>query len=429
MKSRIELANSLGADMQVSTREEENVEVCEFAGNLLLAEYDSAGPFKGFSIVPYCYDVDEETGTAYGLVRNLFDPQMELNKSKSLEIEYLAQSTAPGVTAEEDSITDRDQFSDELRRAGGIAIVKKNALSEGRVVDRVPSPPSQAVMSRMQGAMDLLNEVSTIPSAANLTAGEQMQAGVTVSLRYNKARQSVSDPFAHHELAQKQVVEKVCQAIVSSMPESQMNAILGKGGQYVIENGRVIELTDNPQAGQPQQPGMPQQPAKVPKAMANIRDLRTMKWSLDMEFTSENSTLRQLELGVLMQLVQANVPVDPEVLVERATNSRSVRERLKAYVEKAQRAQSEGQSAEAAAMQQQNQQFAQIEMAKVQENQRHNQMTERLTEQDNQIKAKLKHLEIWEKADENEKARMMDMARFAIESQNRQRQAANGGMR
>lgn len=200
-KERVEQAQFMGMPVEWSERTEEVTLVCEFAGTTMLGEYEQAGPFEGFSIVSSCYDIDEEVGTAYGLIRNLFDPQQELNKSKSLEIEYLAQSTAPGVIAEEDAITDTESFSDEMKRAGGVALVKKGALQEGRVQDRNITPPSAMVAQRMQGAMELLSEVSTIPSASNLTAAEHAQAGVSVALRYHKSRQAVSSPFSHHESA------------------------------------------------------------------------------------------------------------------------------------------------------------------------------------------------------------------------------------
>ena len=427
---RVKEAVAIGAPVNLIEEEREIVEVCEFVGDTLLAEYDEAGPFKGFSIVPYCYDVDEETGTAYGPIRNLFDPQMELNKSASLEIEYMAQATAPGVTAEEDTISDEEAFSAQRRLAGGISLVKKDALVEGRVQERPTSQPSAAVMARKQGAMELLSEISAIPSVSNLTAAEHMQSGVTVAIRYNKSRQTVSDPFAHFEGAQKLIVEKVVEAITSSMPDDQIAAILGKNGRFQVEQGMVIEMGENPRSGQgqpqgmPGMPGMPQQPEMVPQARAQLRDLRGMKWSLDLEYTSENSTLRMMELEILMQLVGAGVDVDPEVLVERATNSRSVRERLKTYVEKAQQARAEGQQAQAAMMEKQNQQFAQIEMAKATETKRHNTMTEMSTLNDQQIKERLKHLEIWEKADETEKVRLFNMAKFAVQQTDQRAQQA-----
>jgi len=430
-KERVELAQAMGMGISVLEKRVEVVKVCEFAGMTLLAEYESAGPFDGFSLVPYCYDVDEETGTAYGFCRNLFDPQQEFNKSKSLEIEYMAQGTAPGVMAEEGSIGDETAFSQQLRQAGGIAMTKKNAIVEGRVAERQPSPPSAALMSRASSAMELMSEVSAIPSASNLTAAEHMQSGVTVAIKYNKTKQAVSTPFSHHEDAQKSIVKKVVQAITRSMPDDQIESILASEGKYQIGNGRIVEMVEGPpqqqqqQIGQPgQQPQQqqPQQPQMVPKAMANLRDIQSVKYNLDMDYASENSTLRMMELEILLQMHIAGVPIDPEVLVEKASPSRSTRDRLKKYAEDTQKAQAEGLQAQNEALKAQNDTFAAIENAKTQETTRHNTTQEKMDAMDMQIKERLKHLEIWEKADENEKGRLMDMAKFAIQ----QRQTQSG---
>lgn len=413
-KDRVEQAETaiaLGAPMKVVKRKEEAVEVCEFIGHVLLEEYDTAGPFEGFSMVPFCYDVDEETGTAYGPIRNLFDPQMELNKSVSLEIEYLAQSTTPGVLAEEGAIGDEDAFSDNIRTPGAVATTKKNALVEGRVQSREASQPSAAVMARRDGAINLLSEISGMPSQSNLTAAEHAQAGVTVAIKHQKQKQTVSTPFSHFEASQTNVVEKIVQTITSGvMPEDQIAAILDKEEDFIVGNGAVVELMPNPDGqGQP-----------VPKARANLVDMGKMKWRLDMEYTSENNTLRMLELDMFLQLHTAGVPIDPEVLVEHATGSKSTRERLTEFVEKTMQAQAEGSQAQSQALQQQTEQFAQIEMGKIQESQRHNMMTEQIDIQDKESKEKLEFMKIWEKADSSEKDRLLEMANFAAQLKQRE---------
>lgn len=399
---RVKLAVNLGMPMSIETVKEERVKVCDFVGEKILREYPQAGPFKGFSIIDYVYDMDEETGTAFGLVRNLFDPQMELNKAKSLEIEYMAQGAGPGLIAEQDQITDEEQASDEMRRPGGIVTVKQGAVSENRVIQKKVEPPSAAIMARMDGAVNLLNEISTIPSAANLTAAEHQQAGVTVAIRYHKAKQAVSTPFSHHEDAQNVLVQKVCEAIVNAMPDDQIQAILGKGSKYQVGNGVVLELAPSPNGdGQ-----------MVPKARAELRDLRTMNFQLDMEYVSENSTLRMIELEMLMAMAQAGVPVDPELMVERGLTSRGEREQAKDYIEQAQRAQAEGAQAERASLEQQNQQYAMIEGQKAQEAARHNQVQEMLDAQKQNDATNIKLLEIWEKADEAEKNMIVERVRL-----------------
>lgn len=430
---RVKLAQALGAqNFQVAKVMEETTEVCEFVGNTLLAEYPEAGPFKGFSIIPFCYEVDEETGTSYGMCRNLFDPQMELNKARSLDLELTAQATTPGTLAEVGAIPDKKRFEAEKRRPNGIAEVAKGALSEGapKVIERQATPPSAIAAQRSDAAMRLLDEVSGIPSASNLTAAEHAQAGVTVAIRYHKSRQTVSTPFSHFERAQKALVEKIVDVIVNVMPDDQMMAILGQSQNIVVQNGRIVELAPAPIPAQDAgtaMMGQQQGPQMVPKRMVDLSDLRSIKWRLDMEYASENSTLRMLELDIMLQMAQlAQFPVDPEVLAEMATASKSTQERLKKYVEKAQMAAAAGQKAEADALMAQSQGMLQIEGAKVQETTRHNTVEEKLGFLEAQLKLVIEQMKLGQQAEqadaermhakeESDKDRQTDMVKTAAE--------------
>lgn len=428
-RQRVEAAISIGAPYQIVDEIEDRTEVCEFIGSTLLAEYDEAGPFTGFSLIPYCYEIDEETGTSYGPIRNLFDPQIELNKSRSLDLELAAQATAPGTLAEEGAIPNRKAYENERRKPNGVAIVAKDALTTGRVQERQPQQPSALVAARSQAAMQLLDEVSGIPSAANLTAAEHAQAGVTVAIRYHKSRQSVSTPFSHFEGAQRKLVEKVAEIIVNVVPDDQILSILGTREDLMIQGRRIVEL----EAGEPGPDGQPQM---RPKRMADLGDLRGIKWRLDMEYTTENSTLRMLELEILLAIETARPgTIDPEVMIDRASNSRTVKERLKGYLDKARMAQAQGQQAEADAMRAQTEGVLQIEGAKVQETARHNQATERQAAIEAAIDAQLKRLELEIEArvkeadlEDADKGRLLEIVKMASQERMTRSKTMSGGV-
>lgn len=429
-EKQVSAAITIGAPYQIVDTVEERTEVCEFIGSKLLAEYDEAGPFKGFSLIPYCYEIDEETCTAYGLLRNLFDPQMELNKSRSLALELDAQATMPGTIAEIGAIPDRKQYEAERRRPNGIALVERGALSEQapKLIERQPQQPSALAAARATAAMQLLDEVSAIPSAANLTAAEHAQAGVTVAIRYHKSRQTVSTPFSHFEMSQRKLVEKVTEIVVNVMPDDQILAILGSREDLVIQGRQVTEIEPGP-------PGPTGQPSMVPKRMADLSDVRSIKWRLDMEYTSENSTLRMLELEILLAIEMARPgTIDPEVMIERASNSRTMRERLKSYLDKQRAAQAEGARAESDALRATSEGALHIEAGKVAETRRHNMETERQAAIETAIDAELKRLDLELSAqvksmdiDEGHKDRLLEVVRMA--SQERVKRNQSGGMR
>lgn len=401
-RQRVEMAVEMGEPYEIEDLKEEVVKVCEFVGPKLLAEYDSPGPFDGFSIVDYVYIMDEEEGVAYGMVRNLFDPQMELNKSKSLEIEYIAQSTAPGSIAEEDAMLDERQFSAEMRRAGGVAIVKKGALSGGKVQEKQITAPSAAVLQRASSAMDAIDRISGIASSGMVQPASQAEAATTVALRYHKSRQVIKDPISNYEHAQYEVVMRVVQAISRAMPDDQIQAIVANDSKYQVGNGMVVEMAQNPE-----EPDGP----PVPKSRAMLRDLRSMQWNIELEHSSGNTTLRMMEFDVLIQMISAGVPVDPEIIVETSTDSRHKQERLKAYVEKSERANAQGSQREAEMFQSQIQQAAQGEAVKAQETARHNQATEMLKHQKQESDASAKLAELWADAEDSEKDFVLNLLR------------------
>jgi len=336
------------------------------------------------------------------MVRNLFDPQMEFNKSKNLEIEHIAQSTAPGTIAEEDSIPDEHQFMAQGRMPGGVRYVSKGALTTGQVKDDVPQPPSMAVIQRAANALEMVDRVSGIPSSGTVQPASQAEAATTVALRYHKSRQIVQDPISNFEHCQQEIIRRVAQAISRSMPDDQFEAILANQKKYVVGNGMVVEMVANPQA---------QDGEMVPRERAMLRDLRDMDWNIEMEHSSDNSTLRMLELDTFMKLLQAGTPVDPEVLMELATSSRSLRERLKAYAEKSQQAAAEGAKQQAETFSQQTQAMERIQMLEIAEKARHNQAEESIKVEKNRDDSMVDWATLWEKADEAEKRVLMQTIR------------------
>ncbi len=411
-REQLSFAIALGAPFSVDVVKVERVKACDFVGTTILREYDDVGPFEGFSIDPYIYQIDEEDGTAYGPVRNFFDPQMEFNKSKSMEIEHIAQSIAVGVISEAGAVQDEDQFAAELRKPGGNAIVRKGMM--GAVQLRQPSPPNLAVMQRAQAAVEVLDRISSMPSTGNIVPAEFQSSAASAYLRYHKARQVVRDPIANYESSQERVVRRVVETIVRAMPDDQIEAILAREDRYLVRNGIIVELGDAPDGSG----------RKVPKGRTTFRDVRSMRWNLELEHTSENSTLRMMELETFISLKQAGVPVDDEVLVEAAASSRSTRERLKKYAEQAKQAAAKAQAAESEAFSMSTRGMLQIQAAEAAESARHNRATERLQSEKQEGDLSAKFADIWQDADIAEKQLIVQFAKERLKA--RQQPAPRG---
>lgn len=392
----------------------ERIHVCEFIGNRILAEYDSPGPFTGFSVSDFCYDFDDEEGVPYGALRNLFDPQQELNKSKTREIELIANGPGGGVIAEEDAIISAKQFKRARTRADGIAWVTEGSLTAGRVQENQAHPIPPALIARQQSALELADRISGIPSHGVVTPASQAEAASTVALRHNKARQSVADPIGNFERCIQECVTKVVEAIARAMPDDQMEATIGNESKYRVQNGMVIEVAQGPQ-GQVK-------PVKV----ANISDVRKLKNNVELEIQSDNTMLRMVEFETMLSLAQAGVPVDPELLVEAATSSRSRRERLKQYVEKMQASQAQGAQAQSEMQKQQLGLMAAMQKAELDEERRSNQADEALQAEKQARDYQVSIFQVWEKADAAEKAALRDLLKFEEQQQIRAAQVQPG---
>jgi hypothetical protein len=119
---------------------------------------------------------------------------------------------------------------------------------------------------------------------------------------------------------------------------------------------------------------------------------------------------------------QAGVPIDPEMIVEKATTSRTDRERLRKYAREASQAAAMAADREAKTFEGQTRGMLMIEGMKAQEAARHNQRQEELTSDKQQKDAAMRLLDIWEKADDNEKALMFSTLQLAHQNDMAKRQ-------
>lgn len=398
----------LPPSMSATSAWRDKVYTVQFAGPEILFDNWLDEPFDGFSIVTFTYAVDKETGASYGMVRNLFDPQMEVNKAHSQSLENLVGQSKPGTIIEEDAVKDLKLFEDQMRTVGGVAVVKKGAMVEGKVHERSVAQMSPAISERLQNSLAMIPKISNVMTDDGGPAA-QAEAAATVQLRYRKSLISMSDVTDSWEATQRAVKRRLLQIIVRAMPDSQIAEYLGNGQKYQVQqgpDGMVIAEMD-PQTGQPKQ-------------MATLDKMRTLRFDVRLEVSSDNTTLRLMEGQGLLSLAQMGMPVAPKVLYSKLVSSRSEREQLTEYAESSQRQQAEAAQAEAQALQQQIQTTLQLEGAKVQESSRHNQATELLQMQKQSGDQSIDMAGVLAKVDDNERRALVEVFK-AIEQRQAQR--------
>ena len=392
-----------GAKDLVSTREDmeireswrEDVYWFDFVQNEILYDDISPMPYKGFSVEPFSCFMDWEDNTAYGYVRNLIDPQREINKSYSASLDQLMVQGRPGFIAEEGAIPDERAFEESVNEGGAIAVVSNGALSGGKLIPRNPPQVPQGSYQRLEASMGLLDKIASQHTDTEKPS-THAEAAATVQLRYRRVQQQLSGPLKRYHTFLTGCAKRILETISSSMPDHQLKEYLGTE-RYQVQQGQIMEMEGPP--GQQQ-----------PVGALSIRDMRKLKWDIELDVATENSWMRVMQVQMFTDLIQAGVPIDPQLVVEKATTSRHDRERLKSFAKEQAQSQSQSAQQESQMLQAQMQQGLQIEQLKAQadaitakEKERHNKVTEKLDASKVLLENNQKLMAIWEKADSNEK--------------------------
>lgn len=100
-----------------------------WAGRILLQDDLSPYYHNRFSFIPvYCYRRKRDN-MPYGIIRDLRDPQSDLNKRKSKQLFLLSASQ---VVVEKNAVDDFMDFHDELQKPDGIAVVNEGKMNNWR---------------------------------------------------------------------------------------------------------------------------------------------------------------------------------------------------------------------------------------------------------------------------------------------------------
>ncbi len=100
-----------------------------WAGRIFLQDDLSPYYHNRFSFIPvYCYRRKRDN-MPYGIIRDLRDPQSDLNKRKSKQLFLLSASQ---VVVEKNAVDDFMDFHDELQKADGIAVVNEGKMNNWR---------------------------------------------------------------------------------------------------------------------------------------------------------------------------------------------------------------------------------------------------------------------------------------------------------
>ena len=302
----------------------EQVYWLEMIQSIALFDGPSPEPYDGYSLVPWTCYLDPRNGYTAGVVRALMDPQRDVNKAYSQSLDHLAAQGKPGWIAEKRAVPDVNEFIRRNRQAGSVALVEDEAITGGQIRERNVAQYSPAVAQRLTASMEMIDRVSGIATDPESPA-RAVEAATTQLLREKKAIRSMRGVLYRFQRAQREVGRRVLEGIARAVPDAQVVAILSDAQRYRMMPG-------DPRAAAMGMPAGPHLMDMQLKQPVDLRNLRAMKMDIDLDPASESDMQRSMQLEVLVQLsAMGKVPVDPEVMLELAASSRSMKERLVAY--------------------------------------------------------------------------------------------------
>jgi len=356
------LLKELAPDLESQSIWREAVHWIEFVGHEVIFDAESPLPIDDFSISSFVCHQDDR-GLPYGKVRQLRDPQSELNKRYSQMLHLLVQQTQPGIYAEQGAVAEKSAAEKSLKMAGTVTELNPGGLTKIRERG-VPQFPDGAAQLHQQ-AIRLIDMISGIWSDQLTEPRGVPEAAATAQLKHRQSLLAMRPVIRGFDAYQRQVFGKLIRLIVRAMPDAQIADMLGSGERYRVQ-GHVVTDAETGQR-------------------AEIGDVRALRYRIEVRPADENNSERLLELSTVIQLMQLGHPVDPDVVTDLTSLPADKKQALKRYARqqaeakaKSAQAQIEAAQAQLASQLRLDQMDREIDAAELAEKNRHNQALEQL---------------------------------------------------
>ena len=281
------------------------VKVCVFFDTVLLEEMDSPYQHGEFPFVPltcYYYGVGGDEIPA-GFIRDLKDPQREINKRRIQQLHILNTTGNGGGFIEEDAM-DEKQFAEFEKKGnvpGHFQRVKPMVLSQGKIMERqIGQFPAGIAQAEMQATNDL-TAISGINEALLGTDIPSSASGRAISLKQKQAVTHIAWIFDNLRTAKKKIANLLwgrrnyAGVIPQFYTEEKIYRVEGVNGQQFIKVNEQILMTD-PVAG---------------VIVKTLNDLSQGEYDIVIADVEASTTQRQAQMFALLDAVsRLGVPGD-----------------------------------------------------------------------------------------------------------------------
>ena len=331
--------NMVMGQQAVTTTE---IRMIAFFDNVVLEDIPS--PYKhGFiPFVPFiCYYQGEDDVPA-GIVRDLKDPQREVNKRRSQELHILNTQSNGGWIAEVDAMTPQQEssFKKNASTPGALLKVLPGTLSTQKLQRLEPQAPPSNIINATQEAMNEMPSISGINEALMGTDISNSQSGRAIELKQKQAITHIAGLFDNLRMAKEMIVEMLWgkRGAPGIIPQFYTEE---KTFRIVGENGEPQMVTVNQQVQQQQfdpRTGMMQTITKT------LNDLSVGEFDIVIADTPATSTQRTAQFWSLVDAcgklgIQGNMVMDILIDLSDIPQKAEIKRRLKSQQEEQAQAQ------------------------------------------------------------------------------------------
>lgn len=285
-REQFQLLRQYNPNVELITATMPTVKLNVLVNNNVVYEETSPYGLNRFPFVPFvCYHYPEVQDYAYryqGIVRNIRDSQIELNRRRNRLLDLLDAQVQSGLMVKEDTLVNPE---DAFKQGPGSVLFFKKTANLASDVAPIPAPPVA------QGWMELIqtldNEIMSIVGTPEELFGENMnskdQSGIMMQLKMGAGLTSLQNIFDRLNQSQRILGDIQIELIQNNFSYGKVMKILGK---------------------EPSQEFM---------------DVYNTKYHAVIEEAELTSTQRQLQFMQANYLKQLGVPISNAYIIKKST--------------------------------------------------------------------------------------------------------------
>ena len=279
------------------------VKLCVFFDRTMLEEITSPYQHGEFPYVPIIYHYYGVGDVPAGFVRDLKDPQREVNKRRIQELHLLNTTANGGGFIEEGAMTpdQEDEFKRMNNIPGHFNKVAPGALAQGRIRERDPKNPPAAIIQAEQQAAEDLKVISGINESLLGVDVPSQASGRAIELRQKQAVSHLAVIFDKLRQAKRKIANLLwgrrghAGLIPQFYTAEKTYRIEGENGQEFVQVNQQI-IQQDPIAG---------------LVVKTLNDLSQGEFDIIISDVESSTTQRQAQLWTLVDSVtKLNIPAN-----------------------------------------------------------------------------------------------------------------------